>query len=129
MKFVILMHSTPQPWGHPTADYVEASRALDPQVRAQLDREFDAMLAEISASGELVSSEALGDPATSTLFRWEGRPIASDGPYAESKEQFAGYFLVDVADRARAEQIAARFCGPGETVELRPTMWPGGEEG
>ncbi|MDP3889993.1 YciI family protein [Nocardioides sp.] len=52
----------------------------------------------------------------------------SDGPYAEAKEHFAGFFLVDVESPARAEQIAARFTGPGETVELRPTMWSGGDD-
>ena len=127
MKFVILIHSTPQPWGHPTGDYVKENLALPPEQREQMNKEFDALLSEISASGELVTGEALGDPASSTLYRWDGKPIAADGPYAETKEQFAGFFLIDVKDRARAEQIAAQFAGPGETIELRPAMWRGGE--
>ena len=44
----------------------------------------------------------------------------TDGPYAETAEHFAGFFLIDVADQARAEEVAAKFSGPGETVELRP---------
>ncbi|MDP3967253.1 MAG: YciI family protein, partial [Nocardioides sp.] len=50
----------------------------------------------------------------------------TDGPYSESKEHLAGFFLIDVESHERAEEIAASFSGPGETVELRPTMWPGG---
>lgn len=129
MKFVILIHSTPQPWGHPTGDYVAEHRALPAEQRESMNARFDELLTRMQEDGELVGGEALGDPASSRLFRWaDGDPIASDGPYAETKEQFAGFFLIDVADRARAEEIAAQFAGPGETIELRPTMWPGGEE-
>lgn len=129
MKFVILVHSTPQPWGHPTGDFVAEHQALPQKQRDQLNADFEAMFQEMQDKGEFVSAEALGDPASSRIYRWaDGDPIASDGPYAETKEQFAGYFLIDVANRERAEEIAARFAGPGETIELRPTMWPGGEE-
>jgi hypothetical protein len=129
MKFVILVHSNPQPWGHPTGEYVAEAQALPEAQRKQMDAEFEELLGQLQAAGELLGGEALGDPATSTLYRWEqGRPIATDGPYAESKEQFAGFFLIDVASRERAEEVAARFAGPGETIELRPAMWPGGDE-
>ncbi len=54
-------------------------------------------------------------------IRWEGgRRKVTDGPYAETVEHFAGFFLIDVADQARAEEVAEKFAGPGETVELRP---------
>lgn len=129
MKFVILVHSNPQPWGHPTGDFVAEHQALPQEQRDSMNAHFDQLLAEMQDKGELLGGEALGDPATSRLFRWaDGDPIATDGPYAETKEQFAGFFLIDVADRARAEEVASHFAGPGETIELRPTMWPGGEE-
>ena len=128
MKFVILIHSNPQPWGHPTGHYVAENQALPQAEREQMDAEFEALLTAMHERGELVVAEALADPRSSTLYRWEaGKPIATDGPYAETKEQFAGFFLIDVPDRARAEEIAARFAGPGETIELRPAMWPGGD--
>lgn len=129
MKFVILIHSNPQPWGHPTGDYVAENQALPAEQREQMNTEFEALLSEMQDNGELLGGEALGDPTTSSLYRWEsGRTITTDGPYAESKEQFAGFFLIDVADRGRAEEIATGFAGPGETIELRPAMWPGGED-
>lgn len=128
MKYVILIHSNPQPWGHPTGDYVAEFQALPQEERGRLEREFYALLGELEANGELVTGEALGDPATSKIFRWDGAPIATDGPYSEFKEHLAGFFLIDVASQERAEQIATVFASPGDTVELRPTMWPGGDD-
>ncbi|MGH3366219.1 MAG: YciI family protein, partial [Nocardioidaceae bacterium] len=96
--------------------------------RDRLNREFEAMLEQMRANGELVGGEALGDPATSKLFRWEGGPLVTDGPYSEFKEHLAGFFLIDVETRERAEEICHKFAGPGETVELRPAMWPGGDD-
>lgn len=130
MKYVILIHSNPQPWGHPTGDYVAENLALRPaEQRVQMNREFEQFLSAMQEAGELVSSEALGDPATARLHTWrDGQPMATDGPYSESKEHLAGFFVIDVESRERAEEIAAQFSGPGETVELRPAMWPGGDD-
>ncbi len=129
MKYVILIHSNPQPWGHPTGDYVAENLALPAEQRAAMNADFEGLLTEISERGELVAAEALGDPASSTLYRWEtGKPLATDGPYPEAKEHLAGFFLVDVETPERAQELARRFSGPGETIELRPTMWPGGDD-
>jgi hypothetical protein len=129
MKYVILIHANPDPWGHPSAHFTPEGRAVAPERHAEMDRQFDTLLAEISASGEFVTAEALADPASSTLFGWspEGH-LATDGPYAEAKEQLAGFFLIDVETRRRAEEIAAQFAQPGGTVELRPVMSPGGDD-
>ncbi|KRE54979.1 YciI family protein [Phycicoccus sp. Soil748] len=121
MKYVILMHSNPRPWGHPTSDFLPEYQSLPAGERERLGADFDALLQDLSERGELVGSQALGDPRDARLFRWEGgRRKVTDGPYAETVEHFAGFFLIDVADQARAEELAARFSGPGETVELRP---------
>ena len=86
-----------------------------------MDRQFDALLDEISGSGEFVTAEALGDPAESTLYGWShAGHIATDGPYAETKEQLAGFFIIDCKTRERAEEIAAQFAQPGGVIELRP---------
>lgn len=129
MKYVILIHSNPNPWGHPTSLFTDEGRAQPQEYHDAADREFDAMLAAISASGEFVTAEALGDPASSTIYGWSPQGhLATDGPYAEAKEQLAGFFIIDCAARERAEEIAAQFAGPGSTVELRPAMWPGSAE-
>ncbi len=129
MKFVILVHSNPQPWGHPTGDFNAEFQKLPAEERARMDAEFEELLDALSSSGELVAGEALADPVSAAIYRWEdGKPIVTDGPFAESKEQFAGFFMIDVADQARAEEIASRFAGPGDVIELRPAMWPGGDD-
>ncbi|PJI86760.1 YciI family protein [Luteimicrobium subarcticum] len=129
MKYVVLIHSNPDPWGHPTIEHTEAGRAVPQAEREASGRAFDAMLAEISASGELVTAEALAAPTSSTVYRWgDGGHVVTDGPYAESKEHLAGFFLLDCATRERAESLAARFTGPGDTIELRPAMWGDGED-
>ena len=125
MKYVVLIHSAPQPWGHPTQQLTSEGRALSEEEHAEMDRAFDTVWASIEERGELVSAAALGDPATARLFGWrpEGH-VASDGPFAETKEQLAGFFLFDVSSAERAEEIAAAFAQPGGTVELRP-CWEG----
>jgi hypothetical protein len=127
VKYVILIHSNPDPWGHPTIDYTPEGRAIPPERRAEMDKQFDALLAELQESGEWVTAEALAAPSSSTVYRWgSDGPLATDGPYAESKEHLAGFFLVDCATRERAEEVAAQFAGPGDVVELRPAMSAGG---
>lgn len=129
MKYVILIHSNPQPWGHPTSDYLAAYQEMPEDLRNRLEAEFEQVMSELQANGELIGGEALGAPSAARLYRWQdGSPLATDGPYSEAREHFAGFFLIDVESQARAEAVAARFAGPGETVELRPTMWPGGED-
>lgn len=129
MKYVILIRSNPQPWGHPTGDYLAEFQALPQEESDRITADLQRTLTEMREKGELVTGEALGAPESARLYRWEaGKTPATDGPYAEAKEHLAGFFLIDVEDHARAEEIAAVFAKPGETVELRPTMWPGGEE-
>jgi hypothetical protein len=129
MKYVILIHANPDPWGHPTGHLTEEGRRLDPAQRAAMDRKFEELMHGISASGELVVCEALAAPASSTVYRWHGdRPVATDGPYAETKEQLAGFFLIDVETRERAEEIAETFAHPGDVIELRPAMGGGGPD-
>ncbi|MFF2392283.1 MULTISPECIES: YciI family protein [unclassified Nocardia] len=129
MKYVILIHSNPQPWGHPTGDYLPEYQTMSQEQRGQMNSDFEKLLGEMQEKGELLTGEALGAPESSRLYRWsDSKPLVTDGPYSEAKEHLAGFFLIDVENRTRAEEIAAQFAGPGETVELRPTMWPGGDD-
>lgn len=123
MKYVILIHSNPQPWGHPTADRLPEQLALPPEERDAGGRAFDEGFAQVIERGELVHAAALAAPTTSRLFRWEhGERVATDGPYAAGEEHLAGLFVIDVGTPARAEEIAGLFGARGETVELRPVM-------
>jgi hypothetical protein len=129
VKYVILIHSNPQPWGHPTSDFVAEQQALPKEQREAGNAHFEALLTELSQNGELVGGEPLAAPSTARLYRWDaGRQVVTDGPYSEAKEHFAGFFLIDVETQERAEEIAAQMSGPGETVELRASMGGGGDD-
>ena len=127
MKYVILIHSNPQPWGHPTSDYTSEYQALPAQQRADLGARWEKVFGDADAKGEIIYGCALGDPTSSRVFHFQGEPLPIDGPYAESKEHLAGFFLIDVESQERAEEIAAAFSCPGDTIELRPTMHSGRE--
>lgn len=125
MKYLILIHSHPEPWGHPTSEFTPEGRAQPSEGREAGDRAFETLLTELSASGELVTAEALGSPSEASFYGWKpSGTFVTDGPFAESKEQFAGFFLIDVASPERAGEIAEQFAGPGSVVELRP-VWTG----
>jgi hypothetical protein len=71
--------------------------------------EVDALLKELTESGELVGTQALADPSnTKTVRVRDGVPAITDGPFAEAKEQLSGYLIVDCASPERATEIAAR---------------------
>jgi hypothetical protein len=127
VKYVILIHSNPRPWGHPTSDHTREYQSLPAQQQRELGARWEKVFGDADARGEIVYGCALGDPTSSRVFHFQGEPLPIDGPYAESKEHLAGFFLIDVESQERAEEIAAAFSCPGDTIELRPTMRPGAE--
>jgi hypothetical protein len=61
--------------------------------------------------------------AATTVRLGAGKPVITDGPYAETKEQFGGYYLVDAKDLDDALSFAARIPGMGKrAVEVRPVL-------
>jgi hypothetical protein len=86
--------------------------------------EYFAYTTEISESGEMVAGDPLHglDTATTVSVR-AGETMTTDGPFAETKETIAGYYIVDVPDLDRAIELAAKI--PGARVgkiEVRPIM-------
>jgi hypothetical protein len=97
--------------------------------RAQPDRDaitaaYVSYMQALKQAGALVGLNRLRPPATATTVRVaNGKSQVLDGPYAESKEQLAGYFLIDVADLDAALSWAARCPGAAQgIVEVRP-IW------
>jgi hypothetical protein len=91
---------------------------------------MDTLLGELQASGELLSTEGLADPANTHSLRIEnGAPVVTDAPLAESKEVFGGYVRLDVDGLERALEIAKRWPSlPYGAVEVRPIMGGAGLE-
>jgi hypothetical protein len=86
------------------------------------DHDCLAFDADLRASGRCVASEALESVSTATTVRVRhGRLSVSDGPFAETKEQLAGFYLVEARDLNEAIQLAAKI-PPASVgcVEVRP---------
>jgi hypothetical protein len=92
--------------------------------REALFGEVDAIMTELRESGELVGGEALADQSNSRTVRVrDGVPAVTDGPYAEAKEQMAGFLTVDCENIERATEIAARWPDARYfAMEVRPIM-------
>ncbi|PRY02326.1 YciI family protein [Allonocardiopsis opalescens] len=91
--------------------------------RAEL-RELFALRERLAATGELIASDALTEPAQARTVRVRGGSVAvTDGPFAEVKEHLAGYFLVDCASLDRALEIAALTpVARRSAMEVRPIL-------
>jgi hypothetical protein len=79
---------------------------------------------DLRKSGELVDNQGLADGSQAKTVRIKnGIPVATDGPFAESKESLVGYWIVDVEDEARAIEIASRIVEyVKQPIEVRQVM-------
>lgn len=78
----------------------------------------------LHANQQYVHASPLHPAATGVLARMrEGKPLVTDGPFIETREQLAGYFLIDARDLSEAVCIATRVPGARiGTVEVRPLI-------
>jgi hypothetical protein len=96
----------------------------------EMSAEMDALMAELTESGELVGGEGLADPSNTKSIRpRDGVPAVTDGPLAEAKEHFGGYLIVDCESIERATEIATRWPNARfAAMEVRPIMGQGGDD-
>ncbi|HVH46314.1 MAG TPA: YciI family protein [Labilithrix sp.] len=125
MKFMLMMHA---PRGN--GDYAVSNWAPgDLQAHIQFMKRLHE---DLSDAGELVGAEGLAPPGQARIVRAGSgtAPEVTDGPFAESKEFLAGYWIVDVETPQRAYAIAARASSaPGQggspmnlKIEVREVM-------
>jgi hypothetical protein len=83
---------------------------------------------ELNERGQYLAASPLQSVTTATSVRMrEGRRLVTDGPFAETREQLGGYFLVEAKDLDEAIGIAAKIPGARKgTVEIRPVLELGG---
>ncbi len=121
MKFMISTFAT-------QADYdamggkPDENAEWSPDDFAAMGASMEAFNRELDESGELVETRGLDAPAhTRRIQLKEGLPVVTDGPYAETQEVLAGYWIVECASFDRATEIAARLANtPGpESVRAR----------
>jgi hypothetical protein len=79
---------------------------------------------ELKAKGQFLASSPLHPTSTATTVRIrDGNPLVTDGPFAETREQLGGYFLIEAKDLDAAIGIALRIPGAQfGTVEIRPVI-------
>src|SRR6202521_220811 len=114
MKYMIMM-------------FGEAGTMMENQSKDWIKEMFEFMHTmdnDLRESGELVDSQGLADGSQAKTVRFmNGVPVATDGPFAESKESLVGYWIVDVENEERAIEIASRIVAFVKApIEVRRVM-------
>jgi hypothetical protein len=92
--------------------------------RQRVYREYDAFAREATTRGLLRGGEELASSTSATTVRVrEGEAAVTDGPFAETKEQLGGFFLIECNDVDEALEMAARIPGARSgAIEVRPVV-------
>ena len=110
MKYMLLIYADEQAWTEPE--------------RHRCYGESSDLARQLKAAGQLVVASPLQPVATATSVRVrEGKRTVTDGPFAETREQLGGYFMITAKDLDEAIEIAGRIPGARKgTVEVRPVV-------
>jgi hypothetical protein len=113
MKYLCLIYGDESKWASYSKEEDDA-----------MNGEYMAFTRDIQKSGHLLGGEALQPTNTATTVRVRnGKVSSTDGPFAETKEQLGGYYLVQANDLNDAIQVAARIPGAKTgCVEVRPIL-------
>ena len=111
MKYLLLVHHNE-----------EAFNKIPEGTREDMLAESIQLCHQLASKGQYVHASPLQPEATGSIVRVrDGKPMVTDGPFMETKEQLAGYFLIDTENREEAIRIAQRVPGARiGTVEVRP---------
>lgn len=113
MKFICLVYAAP-----------DALSALTPTEKYELDRDSLAYDQELEAKGHFLAASALQGVKTARTIRVRGgRPMVTDGPFAETKEVLCGFIFIEAADEEEALGIAERIpMARHGSIEVRPEL-------
>jgi hypothetical protein len=101
-----------------------AENAMNEMEREQCFKDSTKLAHDLSAKGQYLSANPLQPVASATSLRVrEGKRMVMDGPFAETREQLGGYFLVEARDLDEAMKVAERIPAARKgTVEIRPII-------
>ncbi len=122
MKYMLLMQCTQAEW--------DSLGSWPPEDLKAMIEFMNTLNSELADSGELVTAEGLSTPDQARIVQAQhnGAPVITDGPFSETKEFLAGWWILDCASEERVLELAARISaqpGPGGApanipVEVRP---------
>lgn len=118
MNYTILIYETPTDFARRTDP--------DPKKRAAYWAEWPPFSKALKEAGVFVGGAGLQPPGTATRLSFrDGQRLVQDGPYADTKEQLGGFFMIDVPDLDTALDWAARIPHASDRVfEVRPNLVP-----
>ena len=118
MRYLLLIYTT------------ESSDPPDATAAAAESQAYNAFTQDIRARGIFEAGEALHPTSAATTVRVrDGETVATDGPFAETKEALGGFYLVEARDLDEAIELAARIPGAKHgSIEVRP-IWEYAVEG
>jgi hypothetical protein len=114
MKYALLIYDDQHAFGK-----------LDEQTRASVYEEYGKFAAGLEEKGQMRGGEELQPTTTATTVRMkDGKTLTTDGPYAETKEQLGGFFLIECDNLDEAIDAAAKIPSvkAGGTIEVRPIV-------
>jgi hypothetical protein len=113
MQYLLLIFDDERVWGD-----------MSEEERGKLYAEYGTFSTELRESGAFVAADQLQPSTTATLVQVRGGDtLTTDGPFAETKEQLGGYFLIDVESLDEAIEWAAKIPSARKgTIEVRPVV-------
>ncbi|MDV9189947.1 YciI family protein [Streptomyces sp. SR27] len=129
MKYLVMVQGSDADYeamaGRPTADSPAWTKS---DLKAMFDH-MNGISEKLAASGEMLDAQGLAAPATTRFVTvdGDGKPVVTDGPYAETKEVIVGFWILDCASLDRVTEIAAQVArcpqpagAPEYPVVIRP---------
>jgi hypothetical protein len=113
MRYMLLICSREADWD-----------ALNEKERGEIFQQYTTFTDGIRKSGHFVAGDPLAPTSSATTVRVRnGKPVTTDGPFAETREQLGGYYIVKAKDLDEATSIAARVPSARfGSIEVRPIM-------
>lgn len=115
MNYSVLIYDTPEGFAH----------AHGPHAKEFMSQ-WPPFIKALTEAGVYVSGAGLQPPDTATTMRFKNdKRLVQDGPFADTKEQLGGFYILNVPDLDKALDWAARTPRlPGQVIEIRPNLMP-----
>ena len=112
MKYMLLIYHDETEWD-----------ALTEAERQEIYGEYRQLIQELQSSGQYLAGDQLQGTNTAAVRVRNGKQLVTDGPFAETREQLGGFFMIEVNSVDEANQIAARIPSARTgTIEVRPVV-------